>query len=175
VACGIWRLHAAVKKEDGSPATLWRVEAPSKDDPLLLAARKTSQRLRTLRHPGLVRLRDAGETDGRGGGVVVWLATEPVTPAWAVLEGIGATMSGLEWDEYAAMGLKSVFSATAFLNNDCQIIHGGLCAGAVFVTPEHDWKLGMLDTATEHAAAGECPRALPHTHTPRRRGPPRAP
>lgn len=64
-------------------------------------------------------------------------------------------MSDLEWEEYAAMGLRSIFSAVSFLSNDCHIVHGAVFASAVLVTDEFDWKLGLLDNATEHATVSD--------------------
>lgn len=52
------------------------------------------------------------------------------------------------------MGFHALVAAVAFLNIDCNLIHGNICSGSIAVTPSLDWKLLGMDLLTEHAQVG---------------------
>jgi SCY1-like protein 1 len=82
------------------------------------------------------------------GETAVYLVTEAVSPLWPTLRSLG--VDGPAREQYLSMGLHQVVSALAFLNGDCRLVHGNLCAAAVVVTDSLDWKLHAFDLTTDH-------------------------
>jgi SCY1-like protein 1 len=104
-----------------------------------------------LRHPSILAFRELLEVEERGE-AVIYVITEPVTPLAAALPGLNLDAAGRE--AYLTMGLHQAVAAIAFLNADCGLVHGGLCAAAVAVTDTLDWKLHAFDLTGELAAPG---------------------
>eukprot|EP00887_Chlorella_sp_A99_P002497 scaffold6.g2497.t1 len=141
-----WQLYHGTLRADGSPVSVF-CTAAQPGDPKLGAARNCVKRLRTLRHPNVLVFKDAAEAEERGE-MVVYLVTEPVQPLGTVLGSIG--VHGPERNQWIAMGLSAVTHALSFLNNDCSLVHGHICLGAVVVTDTLDWKLAGFDLTTDH-------------------------
>lgn len=144
---GQWQLYHGTLRADGSPVSIFRVSAAQPGDPKLAAARNGMKRLRMLRHPNVLVFKETAEVEEKGE-TVIYLVTEQVRPLVDVLQTIG--VQGQERNQWIAMGLNSVVNALSFLNNDCKLVHGHICMGAVVVTESLDWKLHGFDLTTDH-------------------------
>jgi len=94
-----------------------------------------------------VNFKDTVETEERGE-TAIYLVTEPVAPLTNTVRALG--LEGSQREQYLSMGMHQVVSAVSFLNNDCKLIHGNVCAAAIVVTESLDWKLHSFDLTTEH-------------------------
>lgn len=119
----IWDIREAVKKDDGQAVTLFVFDStlpalqPGNRDrkALLHLARNALRKLRTIRHPDVLKYVDGLETETH-----VYIATEPVRPLAAVLEDwdagrvvLGDAAEGGKnkqrgREEWVAWGIKSV-------------------------------------------------------------------
>ena len=97
-------------------------------------ARNALRKLRTLRHPGVIKVIDTVETDAN-----IYIATERVTPlTWHVKRKSLA-------EETVKWGLYTVAKTLAFVNGEAASIHGAIRASSVFTTESGEWKLGGFD------------------------------
>ncbi|GAA6047618.1 hypothetical protein JCM3770_001591 [Rhodotorula araucariae] len=138
----LWSVWTGSKKDDASPVSVFSFDLSSPSHvsahdrrALLPLARTAFRKLRTLRHPNILKFLDGAETD-----TAIWFVTEPVSPL--VLELDRTT------EESKVYGLLHVSTALAFLNRDGQSIHGGLRTTSVWVTPGGEWKLGGMEVLT---------------------------
>ena len=117
-----------------------------KSDEELALVKNAQRRLRTIKHPYLLRCIDAGEQlDNKGGGII-WIVTEPVQPLEDVIDNLREAPGSIAWGTY------TLAAAIKFLNIDCNIVHGQVCMSSLFVDKGMDWKLGgfeLLVTAPE--------------------------
>ena len=148
-----WRMYAG--KKDGPDGQKMDVSIfmydlkKSQGERELSLVRNALKRLRTIKHPYLLKCIDAGEQlDNKGGGTI-YIVTEPVQPLDEVLEGLQETPGGLAW------GVYTLAAAIKFLNIDCNIVHGQVSVPAIFVDKGMDWKLGGFELLVEAAAADE--------------------
>ena len=82
------------------------------------AARNAMKKLRTIKHPYLVKCLDAGEINDQKGGGTIYIVTEPVQPLDTVIDSLGDTPGALAW------GVYTLAAAVNFLNMDASSIHG---------------------------------------------------
>ncbi|CAD6893245.1 unnamed protein product [Tilletia controversa] len=141
----IWSLHKGTKRDDSTPVSVLVFDSqkplnnPRKS--LLPLAKNALRKLRTMRHPDVLRLIDSAET-----ATAVYIAVEPVRPLRAVLEGMaGKDEMRSEW---VTWGLSKLAIAVKFINVDAQSAHGNIRVDSVFVTPAGEWRLGGFDTLT---------------------------
>ncbi|KAA8900633.1 armadillo-type protein [Sphaerosporella brunnea] len=131
---GVFTLYNGTKREDGAACSIFSFEINDSTRSRLPLARNALRRLRTLRHPGVVRVLETVETDS-----YIYIATERVMPlAWYVKRGALQTET-IKW------GLWSVAITLRFLNEEAKIIHGKVGMGAVFVSESGEWKLGGFE------------------------------
>jgi SCY1-like protein 1 len=105
--------------------------------PLLALARNALRKLRTLRHPNVLKFLDGSESD-----LAVWIITEPVRSLATELNTVGLS------DESKVYGLLHIATALSFLNKDGQSIHGNVRSEAMFLTQGGEWKLGGMEVCT---------------------------
>ncbi|GBF94506.1 hypothetical protein Rsub_07040 [Raphidocelis subcapitata] len=151
-AWGCWTHHPATSREDGSPASVFKLSVADPNDRKLAAARNGVRRLKMLRHPNILTYKDSLELPERGG-VTLYLVTEAVKPLAKALEELA--LSGQHRDEYLATGILHMTNAVSFLNNDCKMIHGNVCMAAIVVNDTLDWKLHGFDLLSEAALTGD--------------------
>lgn len=77
-----WRLHSG-KKEDKATGkmqdvSLFLFDMKDRAPAELAAARNGMRRMRTIKHPYLLKCFDAGEVPDNKGGGVIWIATVPL-------------------------------------------------------------------------------------------------
>ncbi|PIA19526.1 ARM repeat-containing protein [Coemansia reversa NRRL 1564] len=140
----IWDIHNS-KSSDGKQEATVFVFDKSRGTSYTAAALNALKRMRTLRHPGIVRYLEGTETPD-----AVYIATEPVVPLSLVLS--GPEHAGEEGDELKRWGLFKAAGALRFINEDCRLVHANVSAASVFVTKAGEWRLGafeLMDTQGE--------------------------
>lgn len=107
-------------------------------------ARDGCHRLKTLRHPNVLKYLDSVELEDK-----IYMVTEPVVPLRAALDQLNSTTesntSSTKTQLELSWGLHQLSKAVSFLNNDCKLIHGNLCSSSVFVDKSGEWKLAGMD------------------------------
>jgi len=92
------------------------------------------RKLRTLRHPGIIKVIDTIESDA-----FIYIATERVIPLTWHVRRKSLTEETIKW------GLYTVAKTLAFINGDATSIHGSVRVSSVFTTESGEWKLGGFD------------------------------
>ncbi|KAI1791247.1 armadillo-type protein [Ganoderma leucocontextum] len=136
----IWSLYDGTKKDDGSPVSLFEFEAntPAKKN-LLPLAKNALRKLRTIRHPDVLKLMEVVETD-----TTIHIMTERVRPLGpAITE--WQSKSAQEREGWLVWGLHRVSVALAFLNDSASSTHGNVRVDSVFISASGEWKLGGFD------------------------------
>ncbi|KAG9099219.1 hypothetical protein FS749_001786 [Ceratobasidium sp. UAMH 11750] len=136
----IWTLYDATKKDDSSPVSVFAFEAsdPQRRD-LLPLAKNALRKLRTTRHPDMLRFIDVVETE-----TSIHIVTERVQPLWAALEQWSGKPAKSR-EEWLIWGLHRISTALAFINDACQSSHGMIRVESIFISPSGEWRLGGLD------------------------------
>ncbi|BFZ57385.1 Nuclear aminoacylation-dependent tRNA export pathway component [Savitreella phatthalungensis] len=92
-------------------------------------------KLRSLRHPGVIRFLSSHETPD-----AVWAVTERVEPLRQQLTpALGQDKERLLW------GLYQIAETMKFVNGDAASVHGNLSLDAVFCDAAGEWKLGGFE------------------------------
>ncbi|KAG0152088.1 hypothetical protein CROQUDRAFT_85801 [Cronartium quercuum f. sp. fusiforme G11] len=147
----IWTLHDGIKRDDNSNISIFIYDTNqtpnsfigSKDKKLILGfAKNALKKLKTLRHPDILKFHDGSETD-----TAVYIVTEKVTGLSSRLEtlkGLGKkpTASDVEWKMW---GLSRIVSALKFLNGPGTSTHGNLRPSSIFITQSGEWKLSGFE------------------------------
>ncbi|CAK9786513.1 hypothetical protein CC85DRAFT_256266 [Cutaneotrichosporon oleaginosum] len=157
----VWEIREGVKKDDGSPVTLFIFDAtlpplqPGNKDrrTLFQLAKNALKKLRTIRHPDVIKYIDSVETETH-----IYIATEPVRPVQAVLRdwGTGGALTGSAAargkagkEAWLGWGVRSISTALAFLNAPpLSQHHAYLIPSTVFITPAMEWRLGGFELLT---------------------------
>ncbi|CDO75531.1 hypothetical protein BN946_scf184871.g12 [Trametes cinnabarina] len=136
----IWSLYDGIKRDDGSPVSIFEFEAntPAKRD-LLPLAKNAVRKLRTVRHPDVLKFMDAVETE-----TSIHIMTERIRPLGSAIQ---------DWQSKAAhdrevwliWGLHRVSVALAFLNESASSTHGNVRVDSIFISSSGEWKLGGFD------------------------------
>ncbi|PHH75691.1 hypothetical protein CDD80_2180 [Ophiocordyceps camponoti-rufipedis] len=120
-------------QEDGSNCSIFAFDVPANKGRLPLA-KNALKKLRTLRHPGVIKVLDTVETDN-----YIYIATERVVPlAWHVRRK-SLSPETIKW------GLYGVARTVKFVNTDASSIHGNLKVGSVYTSESGEWKLGGFE------------------------------
>jgi SCY1-like protein 1 len=122
-----------------------------RDHQRVAIARNGVKRLKTIRHPNVLLMKDTIEIEN-GSEITIHIVTEPVTPLETHLRDV--PIGTVQRDEYFTLGLREVATAVAFLSNDCKLVHGGVSLSAVVVTERLDWKLHGFDLCSELESVG---------------------
>ncbi|KAJ2884690.1 Nuclear aminoacylation-dependent tRNA export pathway component, partial [Coemansia aciculifera] len=138
----IWDVHHSIRINDAKQAATVFVLAKARGSSFVAAAQNTLKRMRTLRHPGIVRFLEGAETSD-----AIYIATEPVIP---LVQALDADNN----DELKRWGLYKIAETMRFINEDCKFIHANLSAASVFVTKAGEWKLGGLELVDSPTASG---------------------
>ncbi|KAI5462461.1 armadillo-type protein [Mariannaea sp. PMI_226] len=129
----IWTLYNGTKKEDGSNCSIFSFDITAKRSQLPLA-KNALKKLRTLRHPGVIKVLDAVETE-----TYIYIATERVVPLRWHVRRKSLSPETIKW------GIHSVARTIKFINEDASSIHGSLKVGSVYTSESGEWKLGGFD------------------------------
>ncbi|KZV89648.1 ARM repeat-containing protein [Exidia glandulosa HHB12029] len=137
---GIWTLHDAVKRDDSTEVSVFVFDAnQSQKRAALPLAKNAVRKLRTIRHPDVLRFIDAVETDP-----LIYLVTERVKPLSKALPA-WANKTDKERQEYLVWGLHRVSVALAFINDSAASTHGAVRADSILISPSGEWKLGGFE------------------------------
>ncbi|KAI9849304.1 MAG: hypothetical protein M1837_004764 [Sclerophora amabilis] len=129
----IWSLHNGVRKEDGSNCSIFSFDVTNGKSRLPLA-RNAVRKLRTLRHPGVVKVLDTVETD-----TYLYIATERLTPLGWHVRRKSLNPETIKW------GLYSIAKTLSFINEEASSVHGDIRVSSIFTSESGEWKLGGFD------------------------------
>ncbi|KNE89963.1 SCY1 protein kinase [Puccinia striiformis f. sp. tritici PST-78] len=147
----IWTQFEGIKREDNSNVSIFVYDSlntnqlnsnsfiGSKDRKLLLGFAKNSlKKLRSLRHPDILKFIDGSETDS-----AVYIITEKVSSLSVKLDQLKmAKQTEVEWKIW---GLSRIVSALKFLNGPGTSTHGNLRLTSIFITQSGEWKLSGFE------------------------------
>ncbi|KAF2759634.1 ARM repeat-containing protein [Pseudovirgaria hyperparasitica] len=129
----IWTLHNGTKREDGSKCSIFSFDVTANKSRLPLA-RNALRKLRTIRHPGVIKVLDTVETES-----YIYIATERLVPLGWHIKRKSLAEETIKW------GLHNVAKTIKFINNEATSIHGCLRSSSVFTSESGEWKLGGFD------------------------------
>ncbi|KAH7148691.1 armadillo-type protein [Dactylonectria macrodidyma] len=129
----IWTLYNGTKREDGSNCSVFSFDITANRSRLPLA-KNALKKLRTLRHPGVIKVLDAVETE-----TYIYIATERVIPLRWHIKRKSLSPETIKW------GVHSVARTIKFINHEASSIHGSLKVGSVYTSESGEWKLGGFD------------------------------
>ncbi|KAL6706145.1 Nuclear aminoacylation-dependent tRNA export pathway component [Coniothyrium glycines] len=129
----IWTLHNGTKREDGSRCSIFSFDIPANKSRLPLA-RNALRKLRTLRHPGVVKVLDTVETD-----TYIYIATERLSPLSWHVKRKSLTEETTKW------GLHNVAKTLKFINADAVSIHGCIRPASIYFSESGEWKLAGFE------------------------------
>lgn len=131
----IFTLHNATDKETGLACSVHVFEL-AKAPTLLPLARNYLTRLRTFKHPGVVKFLNSLETDN-----FIYIATERVSP-------LQHTLLKEPSREVLFWGLYSIAQTVAFINTEAASVHGSIQTSSIFCTEAGEWKLAGFEILT---------------------------
>eukprot|EP00698_Gefionella_okellyi_P009304 TRINITY_DN235_c0_g1_i2.p1 TRINITY_DN235_c0_g1~~TRINITY_DN235_c0_g1_i2.p1 ORF type:complete len:842 (-),score=197.27 TRINITY_DN235_c0_g1_i2:15-2540(-) len=142
----VWEILQGTKHEDHAPVTIFRCDLAAVSGQLANAARAAVQHLRRMKQPNILSHLADAELEGK-----LYMITEPVSLLTARDDSqpIGQTL----W------GLHQLAKALAFVNSNCNLVHGNLGTHSVFVDKSGDWKLGGMELACDVNNVSSMPRA----------------
>ncbi|KAF8893945.1 hypothetical protein BD779DRAFT_1753347 [Infundibulicybe gibba] len=137
---GVCNLYDGIKRDDSLPVSVFEYDFgdPSKMNTKPLA-KNALRKLRTTRHPDILKFLDAVESD-----TGIYIMTERIRPLSATLQ-TWASRNAQEREDWLLWGLHRVSVALAFLNSSCLSTHGNVCINSIFISPSGEWKLGGFD------------------------------
>eukprot|EP01135_Chromosphaera_perkinsii_P010147 Nk52_evm13s2039 gene=Nk52_evmTU13s2039 len=130
----VWSIHEGKRKSDGEAATILVFDVQTNRDKLA-AARNGLRRLKTMRHPNIVKILEGVETDNH-----IYIALEPCHPLCSMY-------SEIKNDLEISWGLHQILKAVIFMS-DAGMGHNAIGFPTVFVDKTGDWKIGCLDFVT---------------------------
>ncbi|KAK0461039.1 armadillo-type protein, partial [Desarmillaria tabescens] len=135
---GICTLYEGTKRDDSSPVSVFEYDFSQKRN-LEPLAKNALRKLRTTRHPDVLKFLDAVESDS-----TTYIVTERVRPLQIVLQS-WSTKGLQEKEDWLLWGLHRISVALAFLNDSCSSTHGNVRISSIFISPSGEWKLGGLE------------------------------
>ncbi|RFU76481.1 kinase family [Trichoderma arundinaceum] len=129
----IWTLYNGTRREDGSNCSIFSFDITAKKSQLPLA-KNALRKLRTLRHPGVIKVLDTVETD-----TYIYIATERVIPLRWHVRRKSLSPETIKW------GLYTVAQTIKFINDDASSKHGSLRVGSIYTSESGEWKLGGFE------------------------------
>lgn len=130
----VWTLYDGKKKGTGETVSVFIHDVKTSSEDKVQTAKLALRRLKTLRHPNILRYIDGFESE-----TVIYLVTELVRPLDVQLK------EGESCDVVISWGLHQITVGLSFLTNDCNLIHGNVCMASVFVDVAGEWKLGGVE------------------------------
>ncbi|KAF7550164.1 hypothetical protein G7046_g8103 [Stylonectria norvegica] len=129
----MWTLNNGTKREDGSNCSIFSFDVNSNRSRLPLA-KNALKKLRTLRHPGVIKVLDTVETE-----TYIYIATERVVPLRWHVRRKSLTPETIKW------GLQNITRTLKFINDEASSIHGALKVGSIYTSESGEWKLGGFE------------------------------
>ncbi len=148
----LWSLYSAVKRDDNSACTVLAFDLSHPHNAnranLLPLAKNAARKLRTTRHPDILKLLDSAETNSS-----IYIAVEKATPLYKVLQQTEDKRATPQRQDWIVWGLSSVVNAVKFLNVEAASTHGNIRPESIFISAAGEWKLAGFDVLTPHAEA----------------------
>ncbi|KAI0107115.1 armadillo-type protein [Nemania sp. FL0031] len=135
IDASIWTLYNGTRRADGSNCSIFSFDAAAAANKSRLPLAKNAlKKLRTMRHPGVIKVLDAVETDS-----YIYIATERVVPLRWHVKRKSLSPETIKW------GLYSVARTVKFINDEGSSIHGCLRVASIYTTESGEWKLGGFE------------------------------
>ncbi|RAL65380.1 hypothetical protein DID88_000948 [Monilinia fructigena] len=129
----IWKLYNGTKREDGSNCSIFSFDVSANKSRLPLA-KNAVKKLRTLRHPGVIKVLDTVETDA-----YIYIATERVVPLRWHIKRKSMSPETLKW------GLFIIAQTIKFINDEASSVHGMLRVGSIYTSESGEWRVGGFE------------------------------
>lgn len=129
----IWKLYNGTRREDGSNCSIFSFDVSANKSRLPLA-KNAVKKLRTLRHPGVIKVLDTVETD-----TYIYIATERVVPLRWHIKRKSMSPETLKW------GLFSIAQTIKFINDEATSVHGMLRVGSIYTSESGEWRVGGFE------------------------------
>ncbi|KAI0538624.1 armadillo-type protein [Xylaria digitata] len=129
----IWTLYNGTRRADGSNCSIFSFDVTANKSRLPLA-KNALKKLRTMRHPGVIKVLDAVETDS-----YIYIATERLVPLRWHVKRKSLSPETIKW------GLYSIARTVKFINEEGSSIHGSLRAASIYTSESGEWKLGGFE------------------------------
>lgn len=136
----IWTLFKAKRKTTRENVSIFRFDIHQPSDPHIEKAKQFLKRIKTLRHPSILKYVDSNENEKS-----ISIVTEAVTPLADYLDTNSDQFSQVQRDFSIAYGLLNVAKGLNFMNNDCQLNHNNINIYSIFVNTSGVWKIGGLE------------------------------
>ncbi|KAI2625679.1 ARM repeat-containing protein [Hypoxylon sp. NC1633] len=133
VDASIWTLYNGTRRADGSNCSIFSFDATANKARLPLA-KNALKKLRTMRHPGVIKVLDTVETD-----TYIYIATERVVPLRWHVKRKSLSPETIKW------GLYSIARTVKFINDEGSSIHGSLRVASIYTSESGEWKLGGFE------------------------------
>lgn len=148
-------------QDDGSPVSVFEYEfGDTSRRNTKLFAQNSLRKLRTTRHPDVLKFMDAVESE-----TTIYIMTERVRPLYSVLPQYSSKNSQeredwLLWGLHRISVCRLIFPtdhryltllinpsqvALTFLNDQCLSTHGKFTPHSIFLSPSGEWKLGGFE------------------------------
>ena len=136
----IWTLFHAKKKGTNVPLSIFRfdIREPGQSS-IVDQAKQALKRIKTLRHPSILKYVDSCENDK-----LICIVTEGVSPLADYLNKAQLDLSQGQRDFSIAYGLLTIAKGLEFMNNG-QLNHNNINIHSIFVNSSEVWKIGGLD------------------------------
>ncbi|KAJ2962732.1 hypothetical protein NQ176_g10913 [Zarea fungicola] len=128
----IWTLYNGTKRASFAPS-IFSFDVTAHRG-LLPLARNALKKLRTIRHPGVIKVFDTVETD-----TYIYIATERVVPLRWHVRRKALTPETIKW------GLHGISRTLKFINSDASSIHGCVRVGSIYTSESGEWKMGGFE------------------------------
>ncbi|KKY27358.1 putative protein kinase [Diplodia seriata] len=129
----IWTLYNGTKRDDGSKCSIFSFDIAANKSRLPLA-KNALRKLRTIRHPGVIKVLDTVETE-----TYIYIATERLVPLSWHTRRRALAQETIKW------GLHNVAKTLKFLNGEASSVHGCVRVSSIFTGESGEWKLGGFD------------------------------
>ncbi|KAI0521888.1 armadillo-type protein [Xylaria bambusicola] len=129
----IWTLYNGTRRADGSNCSIFSFDVTANKSRLPLA-KNALKKLRTMRHPGVIKVLDAVETDS-----YIYIATERLVPLRWHVKRKSLNPETIKW------GLYSIARTVKFINEEGSSIHGSLRVASIYTSESGEWKLGGFE------------------------------
>ncbi|KAI1430540.1 ARM repeat-containing protein [Xylaria sp. CBS 124048] len=133
IDASIWTLYNGTRRSDGSNCTIFSFDVAA-NKPRLPLAKNALKKLRTMRHPGVIKVLDTVETDS-----YIYIATERVVPLRWHVKRKSLSPETIKW------GLCSIARTVKFINDEGSSIHGSLRVSSIYTSESGEWKLGGFE------------------------------
>ncbi|KAI1394956.1 ARM repeat-containing protein [Hypoxylon fuscum] len=133
VDASIWTLYNGTRRADGSNCSIFSFDVAANKARLPLA-KNALKKLRTMRHPGVIKVLDTVETES-----YIYIATERVVPLRWHVKRKSLSPETIKW------GLYSIARTVKFINDEGSSIHGSLRVASIYTSESGEWKLGGFE------------------------------